>query len=147
MSSPQGTVSGSARGIYSGSSRGNPLAVCSPGTDVLLDLSLPCTRPHAMEILGLRSADESVGGQRPLDQSCAALEARVTGMTDPTAGGALQVAAVVIHYDAQGILQHGFAPGPHSELGRAACTASAPGPRSQGGSLVGLGSGPLPWAG
>ena len=147
LSSPQGEVRGSVRGIYSGSARSSPLAVCSPGTDLLLDLTVPCTRPHPMEILGWRSADESVGGQRPLDRSCMELASRVTGMADPTAGGALRVAAAVIHYDSSGILQQGFAPGPHSELGRAACTVSAAGTSVLVGSLVGLGDGPLPWGG
>lgn len=147
LSSPQGEVRGSAREIYAGPARENPFAVCSPGTNVLLDLAVPCRRPHPMEILGWRSADESAGGQRPLDQSCAELAGRVTGMADPTAAGALRVAAVVIHYDSQGILRPGFAPAPHSELGRAACTVSAAGTRVLDGSLVGLGDGPLPWAG
>ena len=53
LSSPQGEVRGAARGIYSGSARVNPLAVCSPGTNVLLDLSVPCTEPHGMDDSGL----------------------------------------------------------------------------------------------
>ena len=51
-------------------------------------------------------------------------------MSDPTAGGDLQVAAIVIHYDTYGVLRDGYGPGPHSELNRAACAMSATGSRS-----------------
>ena len=123
------------------------MALCRPGMSVLLDVSIACHAQHRMEIFGWRVADESVGGQRALDQSCEALVSRATGMSDTTAGGALRVAAIVIHYDAQGILQDGWGPGPHSERNLAACTVTAIGERKLAGSLTGLDSRPVPWAG
>jgi hypothetical protein len=114
--------------------------------DVLLDIAISCLRPHAMELLGWRVADESVGGQRPLDQSCVELARRMTGMSDPTAGGELRVAAIVTHYDVNGILTAGYGSGPHSELNRAACTVSRTGSRLLAGTLTGLGDAPVPWA-
>jgi hypothetical protein len=144
--SPQGIVTGSAAGVFTGRARGNPLALCRPGANVLLDMAISCNRPHAMELIGWRVADESVGGQRPLDQSCAELARRLTGMSDPTAGGALLVAAIVTHYDATGILRDGYAPAPHSELNRAACVITPTGSRLLAGTLTGLGDAPVPWA-
>ena len=144
--SPQGLVTGSSAGVFAATARSNPLALCHPGADVLLDIAISCLRPHAMELLGWRVADESVGGQRPLDESCRELARRMTGMTDPSAGGELQVAAIVTHYDVNGVLQPGFGPGPHSELNRAACTVSRTGSRLLDGTLTGLGDAPVPWA-
>ena len=144
--SPQGAVTGSSAGVFAGPVRRNPLAVCRPGADVLLDIAISCRRPHVMELLGWRVADESVGGKRPLDASCVDLARRMTGRPDPTADGALQVAAIVIHYDAYGVLHNGYGPGPHSELNRAACAMSATGSRLLGGTLTGLGEAPIPWA-
>jgi hypothetical protein len=146
LSSPQGVVTGSAAAVLHDRASRNPVAFCLPGTNVLLDVSISCGRPHAMEVLGWRVADESVGGQRPLDTSCAELAVRMTGMRDPTARGQLSVAAVVGHYDTNGILQAGYGPGPHSELNCAACTISAAGTRMLDGTLTGLGDAPLPWA-
>jgi hypothetical protein len=144
--SPQGLVTGSSAGVFVAPARSNPLAVCHKGANVLLDVSISCQRPHAMELLGWRVADESVSGQRPLDQSCAELVRRMTGMSDPTAGGELLVAAVVMHFDGNGVLSAGYGPGPHSEWNRAACTVSRTGSRLLAGSLTGLGDAPVPWA-
>ena len=146
LSSSWGPVSATTAGIYSGEGRANPLAVCRPGISVLLDVSIACREPHRMEIFGWRVADESVGGKRPLDESCVALVSRATGMSDITAGGALQVATIVIHYDAHGNLRDGWGPGPHSERNRAACTVSPSDERKLAGSLTGLGVRPVPWA-
>jgi len=144
--SPQGVVTGSSAGVFTGRARSNPLALCRPGANVLLDIAISCSRPHAMELLGWRVADASVGGQRPLDQSCVELARRTTGMSDPTAAGALLVAAIVTHYDGQGVLRDGYGPGPHSELNRAVCAISPTGPRLLAGTLTGLGDAPVPWA-
>jgi len=145
--SPQGVVTGSSAGVFTGRARSNPLALCRPGANVLLDIAISCSRPHAMELVGWRVADESIGGKRPLDQSCAELARRITGMSDPTAGGALLVAAIVTHYDTTGILRDGYAPAPHSELNRAACVITPTGSRLLAGTLTGLGDAPVAWAG
>jgi hypothetical protein len=145
--SPQGVVTGSSAGVFAGPVRSNPLALCRPRANVLLDMAISCSRPHALELIGWRVADESVGGQRPLDQSCTELARRLTGMRDPTAGGALLVAATVTHYDATGTLRDGYAPAPHSELNRATCVITPTGPRLLAGTLTGLGDAPVPWAG
>ena len=60
--------------------------------------------------------------------------------------GALLVAAIVTHYDGQGVLRDGYGPGPHSELNRAVCAISPTGPRLLAGTLTGLGDAPVPWA-
>ena len=145
--SRQGRVSGSVAGMYAGAARVNTLATCRPDVDVRLDVVVPCREPHAMEVFGWRVADETSGGQRTLDASCLLLVERMTGMTDATAGGALQVRSVILHLDRDGVLQDGYPPAPDNGSGRAICTVIATPPHLLGGSLTGLGDGPVPLVG
>lgn len=90
---------------------------------------VPCREPHAVEVFGI-----GIGRDRDDDgllQSCTQLITAVTRMADPTAGGELQV-----QNEGGGI-----------DGGRTApkCAVRAAGDRPLRGSLLGHGTGPLPW--
>jgi len=143
MTSPHGLVSGSAARLYGGAPRKSPIALCTATAEVVLHVSVSCNRPHATEIVGWRVAEQSSANQESVDQSCTELAARLTGRADPSAGGALRVAVVVIR-STDRLVHEGWGPG-HSGPFRAACTIGATGPRLLTGSLSGIGDAPLPW--
>jgi hypothetical protein len=142
---PPDRVTGSVAGLYAGAARRNPFAVCHPDDGVRLGLAVSCRKPHPTEILGWRAADQNSDRQAELDESCRELAARMTGMTDPTAAGALHIRAIVVHLDANGLVQRGFPPVPWDGTGLAFCTLGAEPPRLLIGTLTGLGDAPVPF--
>lgn len=143
MISPHGSIIGSPAHVFGGPPRPSPIALCTPHTEVVLDVSVPCDQPHPTEILGWRVADEDTAALRSFDQSCAELAARITGMADPTARGALRL---VVHYlrVTDGAVHEGWGPGRGGPY-RAACTIGTVTARLLTGSLTGLGNAPVPW--
>lgn len=143
LTSPHGLISGAAAQLYAGSPRPSPIALCSASSEIALYVSTPCEQAHAAEILGWRVTDQSSNTQASFGQSCTELAQRMTGMSDPTADGALGLAVVIIGSgDAKA--HEGWGPG-HSGPYRAACTISTAASRQLTGSLAGLGDAPLPW--
>jgi hypothetical protein len=144
MTSPHELITGSAAHLFGGPPRSSPIALCIPQIEIVLYQAVPCDQPHPTEILGWRVAAESADTPTAFDQSCAELARRITGMTDPTAQGALH-AAVLFVRSADTAVHQGWGPGfiaPH----QAACTIGTASARLLAGSLTGLGSAPVPWA-
>ena len=110
-----------------------------------------CVQPHVTEIFGVTRAIDT--DQAALAASCRELVITASGMTDPTAGGALRVGVLV-----GGSFGDSLPPAaPESasddpaelggdQQGQAACVVSVAGDRLLVGSLAGIGDGPLPWA-
>lgn len=102
------------------------LAVRGPASTSTL---VPCDTPHRWQLIG-----SSTGGRYDsafegpdLAAMCSDYIRSVTGMTDPTAEGALRVRVVADH--------------PMT----ARCVVDAQDSRTLSGSLLGLGDGPVPW--
>ncbi|GGL94127.1 hypothetical protein GCM10011594_12500 [Nakamurella endophytica] len=99
-------------------------ATCTdrPGRD-----PLPCTAPHRTETVATGAGRVATAGATAgLVASCGRFLRRVTGMADPAAGGQLAVRVTV-------------------DGGTATCGIVSTRPLDS--TLVGLGGGPLPWAG
>lgn len=135
---------GSARDGYGVGSPPDALAYCLSTGDLMTGQSVPCSEPHGAEAFGGTSTARPGLTAASLASSCAALAARLTRMPDPTAGGVLQVQATAVH-SPTGTTQPGLA-GPGGLTGFAACVLSAPSGRQLGGSVLALGSRPVPWA-
>lgn len=144
VTSPHELTSGSVAHLFGGPPRPNPVALCTPPGQIQLRVAIDCDQPHPTEIVGWRVADENTATPRLFDQSCADLSGRITGMTDPTAQGALRSAVVIIR-SADGAVHAGWGPGREAPY-RAACTISTASSRLLTGSLTGLGNAPVPWA-
>lgn len=102
-----------------------------------------CAAPHAIEVLAAAMLFEPLPGGDDLAQSCAAEASVLTGMADPTAAGALHLAAFVDVASAP----PGDSPGPGvlGQTYRADCVVSTASGRPLVGSLIGLGAAALPW--
>ncbi len=144
MISPHGSIVGSPAHVFGGPPQPSPIALCTPQTAIMLDVAVPCNQPHTTEILGWRVAEEDTAIQGSFDQSCAELAARITGMSDPSAGGALRSAVEYLRV-ADGLVHEGWGPGQGGPY-RAACTISTTAAHLLAGSLTGLGNAPVPWA-
>jgi hypothetical protein len=145
VSSRHGPVTGSVADAYADRARANPLAICHFDGTVRFAVSVPCVEPHAAEVFGWRTADVAVTNQEALDASCRQLAQRLTGMPDPTAGGALRVRTLRVYTDNNGVLQAGDPPVPWHGYGRAVCSLVAEPPRLLGDTLTGLGDRPVPF--
>lgn len=93
--------------------------------------SSPCSEPHAAQILGEQGQSAGRLGLADYAAACLAFAQRVTGMTDPTAGGQL-----VVRPSAAGDWANGS--------GRCVLVA-ADQSRTLTGSLYGIDDAPLPW--
>jgi hypothetical protein len=142
MTSPHGLIIGSAAHLFGEPPRASPIALCTPRREILLEVAVSCTDPHTTEVLGWRVAAEGTI-QTTFVQSCAELARRITGMTDPTAGGALIIAVDLIR-GTDGVVRQGWGPG-HGGEHQAACTISTASARLLAGSLMGLGNASVPW--
>ncbi len=120
-----------------------PIALCAPSSTVVLHQSASCDQPHPTEILGWRVADAAIDPVTSFASSCQRLAERMTGMTDPTADGLLEVGVVVLRAP-DGVVREGWGPG-HSGPYRAACTIRTASTRMLTASLIGLGTAPVPW--
>ncbi|MET3805206.1 hypothetical protein ABIB25_002206 [Nakamurella sp. UYEF19] len=98
------------------------LRTVSAGTLDLVD----CSLPHPAEIFGYTFADNTVP-RSALNSTCAALTRKLTGMTDPSAGGRLTSAAVA-----------------GSGGGALSCVVTADVGHQLVGPLMNLGNGPVP---
>ncbi len=144
MTGSHGPLSGEAAQLFAGSPLPNPAALCIPASTVALHVSVSCVRPHPAEILGWRVADAAIDPVEVFGPSCATLARRITGMTDPTADGALRVGVIPVS-SPDGEVREGWGPG-HSGPYRAACTIGTVSTRLLAGSVTGLGGQPVPWA-
>lgn len=120
------------------------LAYCLTTDNLLTAESVPCGQPHSAEAFGgTRTARPGLTAGS-LHAGCAVLAAKLTKMSDTTAGGALQVAVSAVH-GPTGTSEPGLG-GPGDATGYAVCVISAPAGRPLAGSLLALGDRPVPWA-
>ncbi|MET3806976.1 hypothetical protein ABIB25_003996 [Nakamurella sp. UYEF19] len=100
---------------------------CSATADLRESSLVPCSRPHSTEQLGWAGLPIGSVAQDRLQQSCRSLAVRLLRTGDPTYAGALRI--VTVTHDIT------------------TCAAVVTGPGRLVGSLIGLGAGPLPFAG
>ncbi|HEY4990870.1 MAG TPA: hypothetical protein VII33_02165 [Nakamurella sp.] len=115
----------------------SPFGVCRPGADSLAWAS--CSGPHPVQEFGTTTALSP-----DAEQSCQQLIAHLTGMPDISVGGLLQTD--VVGQDGNGNA-NGSADGKGDGTSAAAsCELSVVGKRVLDGTLIGVGTGPVPWA-
>lgn len=120
------------------------LAYCLTTDNLLTAESVPCPQPHTAEAFaGIRTARPGLTAES-LHAGCAVLAARLTRMTDTTAGGALHVAVSAVH-GPTGTGEPGLG-GSGDVTGYAVCVISAPAGRALAGSLLALADRPVPWS-
>jgi hypothetical protein len=128
---------------YAGSARGGTseaamaaFGSCHVAAGGSAQTYVPCDEPHRSEIFGLSPIDPAQ--VQVLFNACKELITRVTGMLDPTAGGALTVSVEAIE-----------APGNEPQQPPAPtpgyCAIRTVGDRLLAASLLGIGARPLPW--
>lgn len=107
-----------------------PFGVCRQSDENPLPIS--CLEPHRIQDFGTAM----VRGQVPasLVDACGELIARMTGLPDTTAGGGLRIAVVP------------GGTGADERAASASCRLEVVGDRTLRATLIGVGSGPLPWA-
>ena len=100
-----------------------------------------CSRPHTTQLLAQAPTPGTATPMVRLRDSCAAAAAALTGLADPTAGGALTVVVVVDDLSGRTTADP---VAPHGSL-QCALTSTDPS-RTLSGGLMGLGDDPIPWA-
>jgi len=131
---------GSIRGSVHYGTGADAFGSCRSTLDVAAAQAVRCFEPHLLEIFGWVGVTDR---NQNLDESCVALVRDITGMTDPTAGGTLTVAAV-IGQDVE--RDDSSSPSPKTPTNdQAVCTSSAAGSRLLTGTLIGLGERSVPW--
>jgi hypothetical protein len=94
-------------------------------SDIAAAEGISCTEPHQTEIFGWANLSDQAA---VLNSSCLALVRQVTGMNDPTAGGALEIATAISD-------------------NQMACSSTVVESRQLVGTLIGIGDQALPWQG
>ena len=120
------------------------LAVCLDSPNLGLARSTECDRSHTVEAFGAMTTARPGLSQAGLDRTCRALVTRLTGMTDPSAGGRLKVIAATIHGEI-GTPSVGLGTS-DDESGYAACLVVSPDAHPLLHTLLALGAKPVPWA-
>lgn len=129
---------GSIRDSVLGDGSAVSYAACLPATSVSDWELVSCSQPHQTEILGW-SIDSLAADDRTA--SCLLLVQRVTGMHDPTAGGALRVSVL----DSKNKVSSADASSSEVLVDQPICSATVVGQRRLVGTLIGLGDRELPW--
>lgn len=99
-----------------------------------------CGRPHTTQLLAQAPTPDTATPMARLRDSCAAAAASLTGLTDPTARGALTVVVVASGPSGRGTAD----PVPPDSWLQCALTTTDPS-RTLSGGLMGLGDAPIPW--
>ena len=126
--------------LHTGAQR-DQLGNCMPASDLPGDgNSVVCGRPHAFEVMGLGGSADHAVDRSQLQTTCRQLVGRLTGMADPTAAGALTID--IYAWDMDGSLRSiSHVP---SNVGLI-CGVATTGTRKLHGSLLALGTQPIPW--
>lgn len=107
-------------------------------------INAACDHPHHLEILGVRTTSAS-DTQETMDANCRQLAPWLMRNNDPTMLGLLAVKTAAAHIDANtGVPVEGF--GPSGDSAKAACWVEPVDSRQLRGTLIGVGTGPIPWA-
>lgn len=139
---------------YSGSIRNGlsngrlPTAFASCHLSISVDQSglIACRRPHRYEIFAYAMLSGGYRDQRSLDLACREIVTASTGRADPTAAGALSIAATPFALDSAGQARPGYPDALMNPDAEAVCAVGVTGSRMLGGSLVGIAEKSLPWA-
>ena len=128
------------RGAYLSGANATLIGVCP--TDEKWRGGLPggCAAPHRVEVFGLGNFSETSLPRVDLEQTCGQWVRSVTGLTDPTAAAALAVRVVATDPDGALITTAEIPASSYT-----VCGVAVQGPRRLGGSLIAVGSRPLPW--
>jgi hypothetical protein len=118
----QGSIRGSVRDGHDADAFGSCYLETS---DIAAAEGISCTEPHQTEIFGWANLSDQAA---VLNSSCLALVRQVTGMNDPTAGGALEIATAISD-------------------NQMACSSTVVESRQLVGTLIGIGDQALPWQG
>jgi hypothetical protein len=120
------------------------LALCLDTANLASAEPESCDKPHHVEVFGVADTARPGLTQRALDGSCLALAERMTGMSDPSAQGQLQVRAATVHGETgTPVVGLGTAT---DESGYAACMAVTPETHQLQRTLLALRNKPLPWS-
>jgi hypothetical protein len=115
---------GSVRGALRNGAAPAPYGDCSVSTDLTLSSSVDCANPHATERLGWAAVPSGSVSAKELTESCLEFARLLLRTGDPTFGGILHI---VTH-----------------TAGPTTCAAIVRGSARLTGSLIGIGSRPLP---
>lgn len=126
--------------VHTGASR-DALGSCLEFADRELDVGSDCARPHALELFAFGSTGASAVDRTELQATCLQLVRQVTAMPDPTAAGALRLDM----YVGQASAADDAEPAVPADSALQ-CGIVAVGQRALTGSLIALGSQPIPWA-
>lgn len=100
-----------------------------------------CSEPHATQFLVNGAVGKAAVSRTSVEQNCRRAISTVTGLSDTTAHGALELALTI--YGTQGPLVGGPSVPARSYL---TCGLRTTGIRKLAGSLIALGTRPIPWA-
>lgn len=106
--------------------------------------TVDCAAAHRVELFGTATLTGAQINQAELDVSCRSMLARLTGMSDPTAGNRLTAAANLFHTTSAGTRQPGPPTLPGDTSAAAICSLSVAGRGHLQGTLFGLNNQPLP---
>lgn len=114
-------------------------ALVSSTEQQVTEPEVPCSQPHAVEILALTQVTDPTTTTAELAESCLGMASRTLRTADPTVGGRLQITAYSM--DGSSVM-------PSTKVnmlsGFTGCIASVPAPHRLQGTVIGLGSKPLP---
>lgn len=116
-------------------------ALVSSTEQQVADPEVVCSQPHSVEILALTQITDPTTTTAEIQASCRGMASRALRTPDPTAGGRLRITAYSM--DGSSVM-------PVSQInmlaGFTGCIASVPAPLRLQGTVIGLGSRPLPLA-
>lgn len=133
---------GTVRGAFTGGSLPNSYATC--GDTVTPGAAVGCAAPHRVEVFASTPATTSLPSQAALTSSCTDLLRYVTGRTDLSAGGRIEVQAVPVFYGVSSHTNPGQRDSADTEPGQAFCGIAATGAAKLRSTLFAIGKRPLP---
>lgn len=133
---------GTVRGAFTGGSLPNSYATC--GDAVTPGTAVGCASPHRVEVFASTPVTTSLPSQAALTSSCSDLLRYLTGRTDLSAGGRIEVQAVPVFYGVSSHTNSGQRDSVDTEPGQAFCGIAATGTAKLMSTLFSIGKRPLP---
>ena len=127
------------RALRTGAQR-DEIGVCTANARWIGDPNVPCRQPHELEVLAYGDSGDHPGTRAALEASCRQVVGELTSLPDPTAGGALVVQTRVVAMNGLAITT-AEVPADSAMF----CSIATTHHRRLGGSLLALGTGPIPW--
>lgn len=133
---------GTVRGAFTGGSLPNSYAICSD--HVASGPAVACAARHRAEVFGSTPVAAALPPESVLTSSCNELLQYVSGRTDLSAGGRLEVQAVPVYYGVSSHTNPGQSDSVDTEPGQAFCGIAATGTSMLTSTLFAVGDRPLP---